>query len=43
MHPAADSIVEALPDARKRVIQAANHGWEPEVMAAEIAAFLGDS
>jgi pimeloyl-ACP methyl ester carboxylesterase len=40
MHSAADSIVAALPDARKRVIPAANHSWQPEVMAAEIAGFL---
>jgi pimeloyl-ACP methyl ester carboxylesterase len=42
MHSAADSIVGALPDARKRVIPAANHSWEPDVMAAEIAQFLGE-
>ena len=41
MHPAADSIVAALPDARKRVIEAANHSWEPQAMAAEIASFVG--
>jgi hypothetical protein len=42
MHSAADSIVGALSDARKRVILAANHSWEPDVMATEIAAFLAE-
>jgi pimeloyl-ACP methyl ester carboxylesterase len=40
MHPAADSMVASLPNASKRVIPAANHSWEPEVMAQKIAEFL---
>jgi pimeloyl-ACP methyl ester carboxylesterase len=40
MHPAADSMAHALPNASKRIIPAANHGWEPELMAGEIATFI---
>jgi pimeloyl-ACP methyl ester carboxylesterase len=40
MHSAADSIVENLPNAQKRVIAAADHGWEPIVMAEALAGFL---
>lgn len=42
MHLAADSIVDALPNASKRVIPAANHSWEPAVMAGAIAEFLAE-
>ncbi|MET1052096.1 MAG: alpha/beta hydrolase [Mycetocola sp.] len=38
--PAAEAIVAALPHATQRRIDARNHGWEPEVMAQEIAQFL---
>jgi len=37
---ASHAIVEALPDARVLQIEAANHGWAPEVMAAVLAEFL---
>lgn len=42
MPEAADSIVASLPNARKKIIPAANHGWEPGVMAAALAEFFGD-
>jgi len=35
-----DALVAALPNASQRRIAAANHSWEPEVMAAAIAEFL---
>jgi pimeloyl-ACP methyl ester carboxylesterase len=38
--PAADALVAALPDARQRRIAAAGHGWQPEVMADAVEAFL---
>ena len=37
---AADAIVAALPHAHKLTIQAANHGWAPEIMAAALGDFL---
>ncbi|WP_154606363.1 alpha/beta fold hydrolase [Arthrobacter sp. AQ5-05] len=42
MPPAADSIAAHLLHARRESIPAANHSWEPEVMAARIAAFLSE-
>jgi len=42
MPPAADSIAANLLHGRRESIPAANHGWEPEVMAAKIAAFLSE-
>lgn len=42
MVTAADSIVAAVPDARKQVIPAANHSWDPTVMAGALAAFLAE-
>ncbi|MFB2596368.1 alpha/beta fold hydrolase [Herbiconiux sp. P17] len=38
--PVTEALVAALPDARSSVVDAANHGWAPEVMAAELEAFL---
>jgi hypothetical protein len=38
--PAADALVRALPSATQRRIEAGGHGWQPEVMAGEIAGFL---
>jgi len=35
-----DALVAALPNASQRRIEAANHSWEPGVMAAAIAEFL---
>jgi pimeloyl-ACP methyl ester carboxylesterase len=43
MHTAADSIVNNLPNAQKIVIRAANHGWEPKVMADTLADILQES
>jgi len=40
---ASRAIVDALPDARVLQIEAANHGWAPEVMAAVLAEFLSGS
>lgn len=40
MIPAAESISAHLPHARVERIAGANHSWEPDVMAARIAAFL---
>lgn len=40
--PAAEAVVATLPNASSRRIDARNHGWEPEVMAAEISEFLTD-
>ena len=41
MFPAvADALVATLPNASQRRIEAQNHGWSPEVMAAAIAGFL---
>jgi pimeloyl-ACP methyl ester carboxylesterase len=37
---AADAIVAALPHARRLTIQAANHGWTPEIMASVLGDFL---
>jgi pimeloyl-ACP methyl ester carboxylesterase len=38
--PVADALVRALPNASQRRIAAADHGWQPEVMAGAIAGFL---
>jgi pimeloyl-ACP methyl ester carboxylesterase len=38
--PVADALVAALPNASQRRIDAAGHGWRPEVMAEAIAGFL---
>ncbi|MET4581720.1 pimeloyl-ACP methyl ester carboxylesterase [Conyzicola nivalis] len=38
--PVAEALVAALPNAAQRRIDAANHDWEPGVMADAIAAFL---
>jgi len=43
MHSAADSIAEWMPNARKVEMPGENHGWEPEVMATQIAGFLAES
>ena len=43
MISAADSIVAAIPHARQMTIRAANHGWEPDVMAEALAGFLADA
>lgn len=40
MPPAAESIAANVPHARKETLPAANHSWDPEVMAARIAEFL---
>ncbi|MCU1637851.1 MAG: alpha/Beta hydrolase fold [Microbacteriaceae bacterium] len=42
MVPAADAIVAAIPTARKATIRAADHRWEPKVMAAALADFLAE-
>lgn len=42
MPEAADSIVANIPSARKTTIPAANHGWEPAVMAGALADFLAE-
>jgi pimeloyl-ACP methyl ester carboxylesterase len=42
MPAAADAIVASLSNAHKQTIRAANHGWEPAVMAAALAAFLAN-
>lgn len=41
MPPVADSIAANVPHGSTGVIPAANHSWEPDVMATRIAAFLG--
>jgi pimeloyl-ACP methyl ester carboxylesterase len=38
--PAAEALVAALPDASSKTIAASDHGWQPEVMCAELVAFL---
>jgi len=38
--PVADALERALPNASQRRIDAADHGWRPEVMAAAVAEFL---
>ena len=43
MDPAADAIVAMLANARKRHIRAADHQWDADVMAGEIAAFLSSA
>lgn len=42
MGPAADSIVAAIATARKVTIRAADHRWDPDVMAIALAAFLAN-
>jgi len=39
--PVADALVQALPRATQRRIAAADHGWDPAVMAAAIGEFVG--
>lgn len=39
MITAADSVVDAIPGAVKKSMPGANHTWEPEPMAAELAEF----
>lgn len=41
MTDAADAIVGAVPNGRKLTIEGENHGWQPAVMAAALADFLG--
>jgi pimeloyl-ACP methyl ester carboxylesterase len=41
MPPAAESIVATLPNARLVTIPASEHGWEPGVMAPQLAEFFG--
>lgn len=43
MTPAAESIASTVPDAIFERIPAANHSWEPAVLADRIARFLNDS
>jgi pimeloyl-ACP methyl ester carboxylesterase len=40
--PAADALVVALPDAQLKIMRAANHGWQPEIMCETIGDFLVD-
>jgi len=40
--PAAAALVAALPNASSKTIAASDHGWQPEVMCAELVAFLAD-
>ncbi|WP_181034210.1 hypothetical protein [Arthrobacter sp. GMC3] len=38
----ADAIAAHLPHGRRESIAAANHSWEPGVMAGRISAFLNE-
>lgn len=40
MTPAAESIAAAIPGASWKPMPGSEHGWEPEAMAAELAAFV---
>ena len=40
MVTATDSIVAAIPGATQKRMPGANHSWEPEPMAVELAAFV---
>ncbi|MBM7831602.1 pimeloyl-ACP methyl ester carboxylesterase [Agromyces cerinus] len=40
MTPAAESIAAAIPGATWKTMPGSEHGWEPESMAAELAAFV---
>ncbi|SIO26668.1 alpha/beta fold hydrolase [Agromyces cerinus] len=40
MTPAAESIAAAIPGATWKAMPGSEHGWEPESMAAELAAFV---
>jgi len=40
MVPAAESLVEAIPGAAWKQMPGGEHGWDPEPMAAELAAFV---
>jgi hypothetical protein len=40
--PAAAALVAALPNASSKTIAASDHGWQPEVMCAELVTFLAD-
>ncbi|MGG7507910.1 alpha/beta fold hydrolase [Plantibacter sp. YIM 135249] len=42
MPPAADAIVEALPNATRVTVQGANHSWEQAAMVQALARFLAD-
>jgi len=40
--PAAAALGATLPNGRAETIPAANHGWDPAVMAAALAHFLAE-